>query len=49
MPTPQSDCLVAILPNNKLMVVGGFYQVTAKSKESRPSEVTNKVEIATLQ
>ena len=49
MPTPRSDCLVAILPDNELMVVGGFYQVIAKSKEIRPSEETNKVEIATLQ
>jgi len=49
MPTPRSDCLVAVLPNNKLMVVGGFYQVIAKSKEIRPTEVNNKVEIATLQ
>ena len=49
MPTPRGDCLVTVLRNNKLMVVGGFYQVIAKSKEIRPSELTNKVEIATLQ
>ena len=49
MPTPRHSCLVTVLPDNKLMVVGGFYQVIAKSKEIRPSEETNKVEIATLQ
>ena len=43
MPTPRSNCLVAVLPDNKLR---GMYQVIAKSKEIRPSEENNKVEIA---
>ena len=43
MPTPRCDCLVAVLPDNKLR---GMYQVIAKSKEIRPSEENNKVQIA---
>ena len=39
MPTPRNLCLVAVLPGNKLMVMGGM---TATGD-------TDKVEIATLQ
>ena len=44
MPTARSDTLVAVLPGNKLMVVGGYIR-TNVGKIGR----TNIVEIATLQ
>jgi len=40
MKTPRSFCLVAALPNNKLMIVGGFTQGLGLH-----DEVTNEVEI----
>ena len=40
MPTARSNPLVAVLPGNKLMVVGGY---------TRGRGTTDKVEIATLQ
>lgn len=39
MPTARSQCLVTVLPGNKLMVVGGLIE----------DDITDKVEIATLQ
>ena len=39
MPTPRCWCLVAVLPGNKLMVVGG---------ETNTNAYTNEVEITTL-
>jgi len=38
MATPRSRCLVAVLPHNELMVVGGY----------TPDDVTDSVEIATI-
>ena len=43
MKTPHSFCLVAALPNNKLMVVGGFIQGL-----SLHDEATNDVEIISI-
>ena len=40
MPTAQYDTLVAVLPGNKLMVVGGYTRSWIR---------TDMVEIATLQ
>ena len=45
MPTARSDTLVAVLPGNKLMVVGGC----TKFVGSRSTSCTDTVEIATLQ
>ena len=38
MATPRHQCLVAVLPHNELMVVGGY----------TPGGVTDSVEIATI-
>ena len=38
MTTPRSQCLVAVLPHNQLMVVGGFI----------PNGDTDSVEIASI-
>ena len=43
MPTPRSDCLAAVLPGNKLMVVGGFNRPSYTESKS-----TNEVEVATV-
>ena len=43
MPTARYDTLVAVLPGNKLMVVGGYLQLFGVIKH------TDKLEIATLQ
>ena len=40
MPTARHDCLVAVLPTNKLMAVGGFKVLT--------KNITDKVEIASI-
>ena len=39
MATPRSQCLVAVLPHNELMAVGGF---------AAPAELTDSVEISTI-
>jgi len=41
--TPRSFCLAAALPNNKLMIVGGFIQGF-----SLHDEATNEVEIISI-
>ena len=41
MPTARRDCLVAVLPSNQLMVVGGYTGSTYETK-------TDKVEVATF-
>ena len=41
MPTARRECLVAVLPGNQLMVVGGYTGDTADSR-------TDKVEVATF-
>ena len=46
MPTARCDTLVAVLPGNKLMVVGGYRRWFGKISTST---VTDTVEIATLQ
>ena len=45
MPTARCDTLVAVLPGNKLMVVGGYTHTSGAMFGSR----TDIVEIATLQ
>ena len=45
MPTPRSKCLVAVLPGNKVMVVGGRMD---SSSGWTAAIVDNVVEIATL-
>ena len=43
MKTPRSFCLAAALPNNKLMIVGGFIQ-----EFSLHDEATNEFEIISI-
>ena len=45
MATPRSWCLVAVLPDNKLMVVGGEIYTPGESENKYD---TDKVEIAKL-
>ena len=40
MITPRYDCIAAVLPNNQLMIVGGFNIVGDETSES--------VELATI-
>ena len=46
MATPRSWCLVAVLPDSKLMVGGGEIDTPGKSENKYD---TDKVEIAKLQ
>ena len=39
MPTPRSEVLVAVLPNNELIVVGGQVQETGEESESNTVEI----------
>ena len=45
MPTPRYQCLVAVLPHNELMVVGGW----TTSGDTDTEKKTGKVEISTLE